>query len=341
MFNYGIQGGAADPSLRGKFSTYFRDYSQPIYDARQATGTIQVFRAGFGFQGSVANGGSVPWNDSWQPPTGNDAVMFIVDPATGREWDLWLVQTINKSSCYTLENLLLGFNYYGHNICVGEADLMQDAAGHPIDYRTYAGGYPTGGAWLPGMAMVVTADEVAGGVIPHALNAVVYNTMFGPQCSSAQRFTSAAGVSCGYYENPASRLEWANAPQDCGVNTQQNSDIGRSKTVPEGMRFAVHMSDTEIEQWLTARGYSGALRNTARIFAVAARDYGFIVTNTSCWDTGFVTDGTFNPVAKAKWASLGIPESGNISLLHGLFRADNLWAVSASEALSVGSVIAR
>ncbi len=337
MFNYGIQGGSSDPSLRGKFSTYFRDYSQPVYDARQANTTVQVFRAGFGFAGSVPNGGSIPWNDAWQPPTGNDAMMFIANPDTGRLYELWLVQTVNKTSCFTFENLFLGFSFDGHNICVGQSDVIQDASGHAVDYRTYEGGYPTGGAYIQDRAMVVTADEVATGTIPHALNAVVYNTMFGPQCTPQERYSSAAGVSCGFYENPASRLEWSSAPQQCGSATQQDSDIGRAKTVAEGMRFAVHMTDGQITAWLDSRGYSGALRNTARIFAVAARDYGFIVTNTSCWDTGFITDGTFNPVTQVKWAALGIPADGNMTLLHGLFTADNMGTVAASEPLTVGT----
>jgi hypothetical protein len=104
------------------------------------------------------------------------------------------------------------------------------------------------------------------------------------------------------------------------------------------MRFAIHMTDGQIEQWLDSRSYRGALRNTARIFAVAARDYGFIITNTSCWDTGFVTDGMFNPATRSKWLALGIPDDGSTSLLHGLFTSDNMWAVAPSEALSVGTV---
>ncbi len=337
LFANANYGGISDPAKRGLFSTYFRAYSQPIYDAREATGTIRVYRASFGFQGSLGAGASIPWNDTWSPPTGNDATMLIVDPSTGREWDLWLVNLANKSACVTWENVAAGFVVTERNLCVGQADLVQDVAGNPADYRSYSGGYPTGGSHLPGLAMIVTADEVTTGVIPHALNAVVYNTMFGPECTAMQRSTTAAGTTCGFYENPASRLEWASAPQDCGGYTQENSTAGRSKTVPEGMRFAIHITDAQIEQWLNSRGYAGALRNTARIFAVAARDYGFIVTNTSCWDSGFVTDGMFNSTTRSKWLALGVPDDNSLSLLHGLFTQDELWAVAPSEALSVGS----
>ena len=339
LFNYANGEGLTDPTRKGQFSTYLRAYSQPIYDARQATGTIPVYRASFGFQGSVAQGDSVPWNDSWQPPAGNDATMFIVDPSTGREWDLWLVQTVNKTACLTWEGIAAGFLIDGRNLCVGQADLIQDASGNPIDYRTYVGGYPTGGAYIQGMAMVTTADEAASGVIPPALNAVGHNPMFGPECTTAQRTTAAAGVSCGFYEHPASRLEWASHPQDCGVNTLQNDATGRSTTVPEGMRFAIHMTDTQINQWLDGRQYTGQLRNTARVFAVAARDYGFIITNTSCWGAGFVTDGMFNPATRTKWMSLGIPDAGDDDLLGGLITADNLWATAASQALVLGSSV--
>ena len=337
LFNYSNFGGFTNPTLKGKFSTYFGAYSQPIYDARQATGTIRVFRAGFGFPGSIANGGTIPWNPAWQPPSGTDRSLDVVDPTTGREWDLWLVQTDNKTSCITLENLALGFDTGGYNLCVGQADLVQDSAGQPIDYRTYEGGYPTGGAFIQGLAMLTTADEVAAGVIPHALNAVVYDTMFGSLCSAAQKATAAAGVDCSFYENPANRVEWTTGPQPCGSATQVDSPIGRSKTVAQGMRFAIHVTDAQIDQWLNTRNFTPELRNTARIFAVALRDYGFIVTNTSCYDAGFITDGVFNPKTKAKWQALGVTNADDVSLVHGLITADNLWTVAPSEALSVGS----
>ena len=337
LFNYSNLGGVTDPKLKGRFSTYFGAYSQPVYDAREATGTIRVFRAGFGYQGSIAAGGSIPWNDSWQPPDGNDRTMYIIDPRTGREWDLWLVQTENKTTCLTFENLALGFSMDDRNLCVGQADIVQDSQGDPIDYRTYEGAYPTGGAFIQGLAMLTTADEVANGAIPHALNAVVYNTMFGPECTAAERNTPAAGLDCGFFEFPAGHLERAAGPQDCGASTLQHTNADRAKTVPQGIRFAVRVSDAQIESWLDSRGYAGVLRNTARVFAVAARDYGFVITNTSCWDAGFITDGVFNPATRKVWESLGVTDAADVSLLHGLFTATNLWAVVPSEPLPLGS----
>ena len=103
------------------------------------------------------------------------------------------------------------------------------------------------------------------------------------------------------------------------------------------MRFAIHVTDAQIDQWLNTRNFTPELRNTARIFAVALRDYGFIVTNTSCYDAGFITDGVFNPKTKAKWQALGVTNADDVSLVHGLITADNLWTVAPSEALSVGS----
>ncbi len=40
----------------------------------------------------------------------------------------------------------------------------------------------------------------------------------------------------------------------------------RARSVPEGTRFALHITDAEIDAWLTSRGYTGQKRATARVF---------------------------------------------------------------------------
>ncbi len=53
-------------------------------------------------------------------------------------------------------------------------------------------------------------------------------------------------------------------------------------------RFALDITDAEIESWLDSRGYQNAKRRTAAIFARALRDYGWMITDTSGFATSVV-----------------------------------------------------
>lgn len=330
----------------GKWSLYVDPaWSYALFDARQATTTIPVFRASFGFQGSLRPGERVPWSPAWNAlvPTGNDRIVVIVDPPTGREWDLWLVQPPggNQSACITLENLAANVGAEP-GLCVGQGDLILDAAGRPIDYRTAtSGSYPTGGAWFASLPMLVTADEVAAGRIGHALNGIAYNTMFGPACPNPTD-TSALGFGtlCGGWVPPASRLEWDQAPQQCGAQTMPSTVDGRSRTVPEGVRFFLAITDAEITAWLDGRHYTGRIRETARIFAIALRDYGWIITNTSCYDAGWFTDAAS---ARSKWTALGLDPTAPASqrVMDGLITSTNLRMAGPSAVQSVGALVQR
>ena len=139
------------------------------------------------------------------------------------------------------------------------------------------------------------------------------------------------GVDCGYAVAPATKLEWWNgASSMCGSIAQQNTAADRAKTVPEGMRFAINLTDAQIDAWLTSRGYTGAKRTTARIFAVALRDYGWITSDTSCWGASVSVDGIANPRSAARWNALGIDQFGPTgdTLLDGLITsADQVRAI--------------
>lgn len=88
--------------------------------------------------------------------------------------------------------------------------------------------------------------------------------------------------------------------------------------IPEAMRFAIVITDAEIQTWLDSRGYTGALRQTAQIFAVALRDFGLILTAFGGTAT-IITDGDKN------WSTLGITK--NVDLLHGLITRERLYAL--------------
>jgi len=306
----------------------FDAYSTPVYSTDDATTTVRIYTAGWGYGSNLGANNSIPWNPTWEPAAGSDLEMIITDPRTGTEWGLWGVQKINWSSCFTLENLLAGWRA-GVDLCVATATIGKNPDGSIANATTSTGFSQAAGRGMGailGMALLPTLDEIEKGSINHALNMETYGTMFGPACTPAQTVTSAAGVDCGFAVAPATRLEWWNGPAaECGSVAQQNTSADRAKTVPEGMRFALDMSDSEIDSWLDRRGYTGAKRSTARIFAVALRDYGWIISDTTCWDSSMSVEGVANPKARTRWSRLGItnPTSDGSTLLDGLITSES------------------
>lgn len=331
FWKYGSFGGWDDPEQRGDVYLQLRDYSVPIYDARLATGTKRVYFADFGFPPSPGYSIEVPWNDAWQEADGNDGFILMVNPDTGEQWVVWAYQRNNPSTCLNLANLGAGFTPFS-DVCAGGASQLTNEDGSVGDYRTW-NSYQNGrGMGIPKLALLTTPYEVRAGAIEHALEMTVFNSMFGPPCTESEIDTPAAGSTCGFYVPPATRVEWNDGPpNNCGENTQPNTPSTREKTVPEGMRFALDITDADIEAWLDTKGYTDPLRSTARIFAVALRDYGWIVAETGCFGLGIEVDGMVNPDAKAVWNSLGVEDTSEAGwMLDGLFTEDRIYVVNPS-----------
>jgi len=324
--------GRTDPTKRGAIDISFDEYSTPVYDAADATGWQPFFITGWGHGDNLGAQRTIPWNPAWTPAAGNDLEMVIVDRTTGREWGLWGVQKTNWSSCLTVANLAGGFRP-GVDICAAMVTVGKTPTGDYSDYRTSSGwsdGWGRGMGAIQALALLPMLDEVERGSINHALNMETYATMFGPVCSPSEATSAAAGRTCGFAVAPATRVEWPDGPATCGVATQPATTEGRSKTLPEGMRFAITLTDAQIDRWLDQRGYTGKKRSTARIFAVAFRDYGWIVSDTSCWGSGVSVDGVANPRSAARWRALGIDDFGPTgdTLMDGLITsADQVRAI--------------
>ena len=111
----------------------------------------------------------------------------------------------------------------------------------------------------------------------------------------------------------------------CASLFLQHGDQQRANTVPEGLRFSIRVTETQIEQWLDSRGYQGAKRETARIMAVSLRDYGWFITDTSATAAFFQVAGGANTADAARWRALGVDGDGR-DLLKGLFTQDRLVA---------------
>ena len=319
------------------------DFSVAVYSAADATTTIRVFQRD-GWHGLFNRdpGGAIPWKPAWRASTGADALMVILDPTTGHQWSLWGVAQsyyglpINDSQCWywAAAFWLPGGGYRsGLDLCVGGADKVMTAdRSARSNYRTYGGNNPvTRGVGIDEYAMLTMPEEVAAGQIRHALMMPVYNTMTGPtKCTSAQMATEAFGSTCGYAVSPAGNFERSGiSTQGCGEPTAESMDPAayRRTTIPEGTRYALDMTESEIETWLDSRGYTGALRSTARTFARALVNYGWFITDTSCFAADFQVAGAANPQTAAAWRALGITGDGR-DLLYGLITRERVWTVA-------------
>jgi hypothetical protein len=320
-----------------------RDFSVAVYDVRQATTTARVFkRSGWPGKFNVPNGTSIPWNPSWRASGGSDSMMVIIDPTTGSQWSFWgLAQSyyglpVNDTQCWgdILSVGLPGGGFRpGIDLCTGGFDRVTKASSPTTlsDYRVYGGNNPmTRGVGVDRFAMLVTPAEVATGQIRHALQMPVYNTMTGGTVCSGSETSAAFGSTCGQAVAPAGNFERRSSDEKgCRepVTDQLTSVQYRQTTIPSGMRFALKMTPTQIEQWLDSRGYTGQKRATARAFATALVDYGWIVTDTSCYGANFQVSGGANAQTATAWRALGITGDGR-DLLKGLLTKDRIWTVA-------------
>ncbi|CAI8820931.1 hypothetical protein [Methylocaldum szegediense] len=136
------------PSRQGNFNLSFSGYTYPVYMADSATTTVTV-RAGMG----NLNGTQIPWNPNWRAASGSDGQVIILDPVTGREWDLWQVSV------------------RGSTIRISNGNLV------PGSYLTKEDGFkPSRGCGIPYLAMLVRPEEIAQGKIEHALSMPSRNT---------------------------------------------------------------------------------------------------------------------------------------------------------------------
>jgi hypothetical protein len=256
------------PDRPGNFNLSFDDYTYAVYDATDATGSFPIAAAG--------NLRTVPWNPAWRAPPGADAQIIVLDPRTGREWNLFQAA------------------FDGTQVYATNANLV------PGDYRTRIDGFaPSRGIGIPYLAMLVRPGEIAGGCIAHAMSMPIRN----PDGR--------------IYVAPATKLEHRN---------------GRPG-IPEGTRFALHVTDNDIARWLASlpEGLPPETLRSARIIAQALRDYGWFIT-----DTAGSAHLQFEARVSAgqRWAALGLQRQVRAGkeyprdLLDGLIRLERIYALA-------------
>ncbi|MBN9164874.1 MAG: hypothetical protein BGO98_08855 [Myxococcales bacterium 68-20] len=211
------------------FEVNVRKYTYPVYETSTATDVYTVVdKNNWGNLG----GKQVPYNPAWLPNAGTDSQVILLDPATGREWNLWEVAVDVNAKRLTIGN---------GNLCPG-------------DYRTNNWDDPktkcTGsrGVGINYLAMLVRPWEIAQGKIEHALSMPIQ------------------GTSGSSYVAPATKLEHP----------------GKVGNIPEGMRFALDVTEQEIDAHLDSiTGLRPKLKQAIRVILVALKDYGWFITDTS------------------------------------------------------------
>lgn len=262
------------PDRAGNFNLSFDGYTYPVYEAGDATVEYPVSLSGYG----NLNGKTMPWNPEWLPATGTDGQVIVLDPATGREWNLWQVSVSGGVVHATNGNLVPG-SYWS------KEDGFSPSRGCGIQY----------------LAMLVRPEEIEQGVIEHALSMPISNP------------------SGDFYVAPATKIEHPD----------------RGAGIPEGMRFALDVTDAEIDAWLASLPSSlpASTRRSARIIAVALRDYGWFISDTS---GGAHLQFEDRASAQARWVELGLDVvvSGKEyprDLLDGLMTRDRIYTIVPSD----------
>ncbi len=258
-----------------RFQLTIDGHTPAIYDAAdaKAPNVVKTF-----WPGNLT--GKIPWNDKWRPGVGHEAQLVILDAANGLEWDLF------------------GVDYRLYVVNAQTANLV------PGDYRTNEEGFPgSRGSGIPLLAMITRPQEIAAGVIEHALS------------------MSLTHIHDKEFIPPATKLDY---PRGARAGT------------PVGTRFSLRVSDAEIDAWLTQlpKELSERTRETARIIAVALRDYGWFITDAS---PGNLIHLESRVTAKDAWAELGLQDQKARrreyprDLIDGLFTKDRILAYLPSD----------
>lgn len=274
----------------------------------------------------------IPWNPNWKTGLGGDNEIVILEDRNNPPAGLGPKGSLYEISGYRPPDqaaLLCGIflnpynlQTYPGRLCAYNVNILRNAdTGVIEDYRTYTGSSDSRGGGISMYATLTTPEEVDAGEIRHALGIGLFNTAFGPACTAAQLNTSAEGETCGTAIAPASKFEWGSGPR-----TGDAAGLLVSQTIPEGMRFRLKATDSYIENWVAAQGFSSAKERTARIFIRALQDYGAIIVDTGGVSQIQVAAG-YNPDARALWAKNGIIDDADKRFLYGLINETNLEVV--------------
>ncbi len=340
--NYGKLGASPGYPDTKDINPYGNLFTREVYYASKATTEASVASTEYysNLDGEKVNtftpSTKIPWNPSWQTGQGGDNEMIIIDDrpgaTQGRIYFLsgyWASEPrfpyrkIPPLGCYPI--------WDQGRLCTYSTTVARDLNGNYVDYRTYEGFIKDRGVGIPYLATLTLPEEVEAGEIRHALGISIPNTAYGPVCTKAQQGDwNQEGKTCGTAVMPASKFEWAGAPAPPVMEEAYKKIYTIDKTIPEGMRFGLNMTYAQIDQWIQSRPdlVSNPRRaKTARIIAVAMRDYGLLVADTNGNRMGLQMAGGINPDNAKKWTDLGLGPNEKDNLLDGLMTATNMYVV--------------
>lgn len=347
------------PSAQGKMQPKIAAYSVAIVDAAEAVDaagkrtTVRVAQTTYGQSirsglGNVAIGTAIPWNPKWalQLPEGSDRCLVIIDDRTGETWELWQTAAphvecidwpvlpwlpINTFRWLGGPNAKAGFvvgdpGWIGAGTCFHTTDIFTTT--ETVDGR---------GMGINKAALTVTLDELEAGEIRHALAAVMGNPMAGPLAAApSTNLDPAAGTTKVFYLPPARKAEYANRPDGSKRPVAPANQFPISDANPTGIRYALRITDAQIDAWLDRRGYVGPTRAFVRMIAVALRDYGWIYAETGEWGVGLEFQAATTTGAADRYRALGAPIGAGTptgtplgDLLDGLIESGTVYVVKA------------
>jgi hypothetical protein len=237
----------------GDFNLGFKRYTYPVYIADENTPHYVVESQNPDW-GNL-HGETMPLDPAWEPSDGTDGQLIVVDPTTERYYDVWQYVGITDDTIHVSNGSMI-------------PDFLSASGINP----------PSRACGIAYFAMLVTPEEVAAGVIDHALS------------MSGVRNTSPD------YVAPA-------------VKSDGSTDGG----VPVGTRYALTMTDDEIDAWVESK--AAELRPLARALGIALRDYGWIVTDTG--GGAFIQIEDYHSASEG-WLALGLDLADNDDILRNV-----------------------
>lgn len=245
---------------------------------------------------------SIPWSTTWKPGEGTDNACIITDPAEGVVWEC---QNLRYERPWDpiFSPLVVDNLHRRTAACLEDEPHMSRGCGG-----------------VPSEAGVLTAAQAANGIVT-ALALFNVCTQFGPGARIVP---------------PAKRLEHRRVEDRAWLGLTPG-DV--PEMVPAGTRFAVDLTDDEIDElaWRNCPDPGGSRANLAAAsrrgalinIYVGLRDYGMANLATASGTTYIETEGCQEPGAAARWAAIGFRTDTDFrTALSGVFRPDNLKVVT-------------
>lgn len=242
----------------------------------------------------------IPFGSGWKVGKGSDGGILI-DCGNGTVINALNLRQVGPLNALGLRVALTLRGRPDLAAKVNEYHYMADSLKFmtPENARTING---SGCGKVPKHAGLLTADMAANGV-NQALSLVVVNTMMGNGA---------------VFRGPATRVEHSNPKATRGSEAVvKKLPVGFNKRMlPCGARLVV---DRPLNDWV--RSKPKAQQQAARNVADGLAEFGMFVKETGNGVCQIESEGTLNPAAKERWASLGLKDSKDFTqLLAGLIR---------------------